>query len=603
MKNVYLFQPQYSIQAKNGKSYWLPYSVGSIWSYCNQFDDIKNNFVLKDIFFKREDPKIILDKLKDPVICGFSCYIWNEQYCLGAAQLIKEKYPNCIIEFGGPQASKRMQEKNKFIDTVIISEGEENFLDILRTVLNDEPVKNYYERTRLKSLDFPSPYQSGIFDKIVEQNPDVLWGTILETNRGCPHRCTFCDWGGTTMSKIEQFDLGRVVDDIDWISSHNVEFLFFADANFGIYGERDLEIAKIAKEKFANSKVVETVVQFTKNSTEIIFEIAKVLGDLIYRGITISVQSMNEPTLKAIKRKNLNSNNFKSHMKLAEKYGIKTYTELILPLPEETLESWKEGICQVLEYGQHESIEVWFCQLFGNSDLNSEISRNLYGIKSVKAFNYLTFSKDEEEYDGFREIVELVNETNTMNIDDIVEAYMYFWVILQFHLNGFTQILAKYLRNVENIEYKEIYDLLFDYVKNSDGIVKDCYLDWKKIIYEYLSLGVMPKDKKGHHLELNNSNDYITFIMNRDEILKFLEKAFSNISSIDNKIWEIQKKFIYDTEVDYPIKINSEFDMETWENVETLYEIKNDRDESIRHNLRELKRQCKLKNKIKKISP
>ena len=41
--------------------------------------------------------------------------------------------------------------------------------------------------------------------------------------------------------------------------------------------------------------------------------------------------------------------------------------------------------------------------------------------------------------------------------------------------------------------------------------------------------------------------------------------------------------------------------METWESVETLYEIKNDRDESIRHNLRELKRQCKLKNKIKKI--
>jgi len=37
----------------------------------------------------------------------------------------------------------------------------------------------------------------------------------IETNRGCPHKCTFCDWGTLTYTKVRHFDLKRVEDDID----------------------------------------------------------------------------------------------------------------------------------------------------------------------------------------------------------------------------------------------------------------------------------------------------------------------------------------------------------------------------------------------------
>ena len=53
MKNIYLFQPQYSVEVRKQENYWIPYSVGCIWSYCNQFDEVKNNFILKDIIFNR----------------------------------------------------------------------------------------------------------------------------------------------------------------------------------------------------------------------------------------------------------------------------------------------------------------------------------------------------------------------------------------------------------------------------------------------------------------------------------------------------------------------------------------------------------------------
>ncbi len=600
MRNIYLFQPQYSVEVRKQENYWLPYSVGCLWSYCNQFDDIKDNFVLKDIIFKREHPDKILDRLDNPTLCAFSCYVWNEQYCLGIAKLIKEKYPECIIEFGGPQASKKMLDEYSFIDTVIIAEGEENFLDILRNIIENEPIKKYYERTRLTTLDYPSPYESGVFDQIIKNNPEVLWAATIETNRGCPHRCTFCDWGGTTMSKVDHFNLERVKNDIDWITTNNIGYVFIADANFGMYKERDILISNIIAEKGKNSRIEDIVIQFAKNSTETVFQIAKILKNYCYRGITISVQSMNQPTLKAIKRKNLHVNDLKNHMKLSEEYGVKTYTELILPLPEETLETWKEGICKVLECGQHESIDVWFCQLFSNSELGSEFSRNLYGIKTVKALDYISFT-NPKEYHGFREIVELINETNTMSTEELIEAYLYSWTLIQFHINGYSQLISKYFYYSKNISYRHFYDNVFDVVKNDNGVIGEYFNNLKNIVSDYLTKGILPVDKSGHALEFNSPNDFMFFIENKQEVFDLIDKVLLKYEKINSNFWDLQKNFVYDTETNYPLKITIPFDIKTWEDKETTYEVSNEREESLRYNLWVLRRRGLLKNTIAKI--
>ena len=45
---------------------------------------------------------------------------------------------------------------------------------------------------------------------------------ILETNRGCPYGCTFCDWGSATLSRIRKFDLDRVFAELEWCAQHEV---------------------------------------------------------------------------------------------------------------------------------------------------------------------------------------------------------------------------------------------------------------------------------------------------------------------------------------------------------------------------------------------
>lgn len=578
-----MFQPQYAVEVRKEDTYWLPYSVGCLWAYCLQYGDIASGYHLKDLIFKRENPEELVARLENPVVCAFSTYIWNEQYNLHVAKLIKQKYPDCVIEFGGPQATEKLA-KYDFIDCIIVSEGEQSFLDLLRKVMMHEHYERIYRKERIEDLDFPSPYQLGVFNSIVKKNPDVLWSMTVETNRGCPHRCTYCDWGGMTYQKVKHFGLERVQQDINWAERHNVGFIFNADANFGMFKERDLEIAKLFRAAADRGKLEAINVQYSKNSTEVIFEIAQILGD-ISRGVTLSVQSMNEPTLKSIKRKNMSINKISEQIEKSKKYGVKTYTELILGLPEETLDSWKDGFAQILECGQHDSIDVWFCQMFGDTDLNSSLSREVHGIKTIKAEDYMSFSK--EDY-GIKEVIELISETNTMTNDELIEAYLYGWLVIQFHIAGYTQLVAKHL-NSFGMGYRSFYDKLFAYIKNDPGVIGDHYREIERSVSHYMKTGkILDQGKHGHTL---HAASFAFMFRNKESIFNILFE----LNLVTDDTLDLQRAFIFDEDTEYPYQIKCGKDTYT---VDTEFK---EFDRNDPHTVFILRRKGLLKNQLCKV--
>ena len=46
MNNVYLVQPNYDFGPNTTPEFYLPYTVGILWSYAAQFDDIKNKMTI-----------------------------------------------------------------------------------------------------------------------------------------------------------------------------------------------------------------------------------------------------------------------------------------------------------------------------------------------------------------------------------------------------------------------------------------------------------------------------------------------------------------------------------------------------------------------------
>lgn len=552
--NVYLFQPQYKIFFNNTTQYWLPYSVGCIWAYANQFEWVRENFVLKDLFFAREDIDSLIEKLENPTICGFSCYVWNEQYCLTVAERIKRKFPDCKIVFGGPQITRNTLDEHRFIDSVILGEGEKNFVKILDSLKHHKDTQRVYLAERITDLsELPSPYTSGVFDKIIENNPNAVWQMTFETNRGCPFSCTFCDWGSLINSKVKQHDLIKVEEEILWIKNHRISYVFLADANFGIFKERDLAIAKLLHQHLDTSMVDTVNAQFTKNSNSVVIEIAKALGRLC-RGITLSVQSMSDKTLDVIKRKNMAINKLGDMFERIQEAQLGSYSELILGMPNETLESWKKGITDLLELGQHNSIDVWLTQILKNSEMASEESITKYGLKTTRVKDYMFIFN---EADDIPEYMDIVTATNTMSTDHMIESYMYSWVIVQFHIRGYTQVLSRYARN-HDISFQQFYDRLIENIKLSE-LLNAHYKFIKDSITYYLK-GNQSTDTVSAHAWMQNKS-FEFFYQNKEEVYKIGKKTLNDfLDSPNEDVIIFQQHSIHDENANYPIKKELAFD-------------------------------------------
>lgn len=539
----------------NGKEqYWLPYSVGCIWAYANQFSWVKETFILKQLFFSRNKIDDVVAGLENPAVCGFSCYVWNEQYCLAAAESIKKQYPNCKIVFGGPQVNLDILDEYNFIDSVILGEGEKNFTKLLFALKNDEALQEVYFAERITDLsELPSPYTTGVFDKIISDHPNALWQMTFETNRGCPFSCTFCDWGSLTYSKVKQYDISKVEEEIIWIKNNPISYVFLADANFGIFKERDLEIAKLLHEHLEHSAVDTINVQFTKNSNEVVIDIAKSLGRLC-RGISLSAQSMNDKTLDTIKRKNMAINKLSEMFQLIRDAGIGSYTELILGMPDETLESWKTGVADLLELGQHNHIDVWFTQMLKNSEMSSKQSLKTHGIKTTRVKDYIFIFND---FDEISEYIDIIKETNTMTTEEMVDAYMYSWIIIHFHIHGYTQILSRYSRN-EGISYRKFYDTLITHLKNS-SLIQNHYIAIRQSIDMYLRGNPTVEKVSAHSWMHTESHSF--FYEHKNEVLGIGEKTFRSLFSTPNEdIIIFQQNIIHDKNEIYPKSLTLNFD-------------------------------------------
>jgi radical SAM superfamily enzyme YgiQ (UPF0313 family) len=144
----------------------------------------------------------------DPDVLGASAYLWSFPTFVEVARRTRARRPDTTVIFGGPSARPEMFALAPFapfsteVDALVLGEGEEVIVDLLqmrdrgRDALRAVPGlavfgRRGWEQTPerpLPQLDgLPSPYQMGL----VPQG----YSAHLETFRGCPLSCSFCQWG------------------------------------------------------------------------------------------------------------------------------------------------------------------------------------------------------------------------------------------------------------------------------------------------------------------------------------------------------------------------------------------------------------------------
>lgn len=546
MKNIYFVQVGFEFDS----SVYLPYAVGTIIAYCENDTLIKSEYNFSDIVFCREKLEKAVGKMKSPYIAAFSCSVWNTEYNKALAKLVKEKYPDCIIVFGGHSVSEDVSllEQEDYIDILMFGEGEETFCSLLHGLSagSISDVNNIAYRidgkiikTPRKCYDnienYPSPYLSGVFDKILKSNPDVDFLAVLETNRGCPYACSYCDW--CAGRKMRFFPIEKVMKEIEWLSEHKIAYCFCADSNFGMF-ERDYEIAQAliaAKRKNGYPEVFRPC--YEKNSDERVFRICSALNsEGMDKGATMAYQTLSDEALKNIGRSNLTMEHFSSLMKKYNEAGIPTYSELILGLPGETKESFCKGICRLLENGQHNSVSVYHCEALPNSDLTRPDYVQKHEIEIIKvAFNHIHSApkKDEE----VKEYSYLVRSTATLSREDWVYANLFSVTVQCFHSLGILRFFAMYLHSEKTVSYFDFYTDLLQFILNSDGKLNKLWNSFK-LKYESSLAGDWNyyNEKYGNVTWFFEEGAFLEFVNNYDEyfaeILEFLNKY-----KVDNDVF------------------------------------------------------------------
>ena len=327
-----------------------------------------------------KNPVAMLERIRHspPQILGLSHYQWNSNLNLKVIEAAKSKKPDVVSVLGGPQfdATNPLWIADFFsarpnVDFHIEREGEITFSELVKLLINSGFDKTQldqnlwpstlfsfdrqsqmvlsnpngaYERLDLSTLS--SPYLAGRMDKFLD---DPHLAPIVETNRGCPYSCSFCAWGSATQSKVRQFPLEQVVEEIKYATARSAnpqKLLYLADANFGML-KRDEDIARTIAECGEKNKFPkQTYVYFAKNTNERVIRVAELMKSVT--SMSMSKQSVNENVLENIKRKNIPHQQYDKLSLECQKRGITTFSELIYGLPGETYESFVHGVIQTV---------------------------------------------------------------------------------------------------------------------------------------------------------------------------------------------------------------------------------------------------------------
>lgn len=350
---------------------WFPFSYGAY----RVLAAAKSAYPDDDIRIFQGDPSApqrLADELEafDPDLVGGSTYVWSFASTLEVVAQLRARRPDRAIVLGGPCARPAMFELAPFrrysdvVDALVSREGEDAFVEILAT---DRPTRASMAevegvcvasplgfrparpRKHYRPLDeYPSPFRLGLHPPTFTPH--------LETFRGCPLHCAFCEWG------VQQ-DSHRVVSE-EWLTEELETFrrlgasaVYMVDAGLNLNSRafRNLAAAERRTGVLKDRALVFMVYPDYVQQEHIEF-----LSQIHLRHITIGLQTTTPRALEAMHRR-YDPVKFRRGATMLRDVAPEMMIELILGLPGDDPDSFIAAIELGLSFGPRVGVLVYRC--------------------------------------------------------------------------------------------------------------------------------------------------------------------------------------------------------------------------------------------------
>lgn len=311
---------------------------------------------------------------RKPDVIGFSCYIWNISYVKMILADIKKVLPDVKIWAGGPEVSyhgEAFLKEEPAVDLVMMGEGEITFAHFLKALLEGADLKQVpglmvrnadgtFTDTGFRQVmdmsQIPFPYA---FMDMKELEHRIIY---YESSRGCPFSCAYCLSSIDKKLRFRSLDL--VLPELEWFLQAKVPQVKFVDRTFNCKKSHAMAIWQYIRDH-------------DNGVTNFHFEIAADLLDkdeldllsTMRPGLVqleIGVQSTNEKTLEAIRRKTDIEEIREITETINSWHNIHQHLDLIAGLPWEDLESFKKSFNDVYEM-EPEQLQLGFLKVLKGS--------------------------------------------------------------------------------------------------------------------------------------------------------------------------------------------------------------------------------------------
>jgi radical SAM superfamily enzyme YgiQ (UPF0313 family) len=470
----------------------IPINIGYIGAY------LEKNFGDKVEISLFKYPDEIIERIKSdpPDLLGLSNYSWNSHLSEHIATIAKKKNPDIITLQGGtnfPHARDLQFEyllRRPSTDIHAVFEAEISTSDLVERILEcDLDKKKIFEKplngcvfihpekkeliigeepVRVKALDdIPSPYLNGMMDKFF----DGRLTPFVQTNRGCPFKCTFCHTGADYYNKVFRFSPERLKGEIEYMAKKSIEKglsnLHFADVNFAMYAQDKIFCEMLLETRKKYNWPLRVMSATGKNNKMRAIEITSILGEMF--PVSMSAQSMDDNVLKNINRSNIKLDDMIEINKHLNGTGRETKAELIIGLPGETKKSFIEGINNLLN-SNTSSITIYTLMMLYGTEFKDPGYRKRFQYKGkfrIVPFNF-------GEYDG-KKIIDY-EEVGVENKDLSFEDYLFCRVLALFVetlYNGKPFYEFFKYANIFGIKPATLMGNLYENITNSSGKIQN----------------------------------------------------------------------------------------------------------------------------------